>query len=250
MVSELLQSVAANMANELPLLTGVKSEDANNQVPKKRQQQQIQQQQQQLQPAQQQQQQLPQQLQQVLLQSPSSQSGTAQYVTIPIAGQTKTVPIQFNLGGQQVRGVPSSGFVPPILPATVVQPAQQQQQQQQQQQRNEQNQHQQVAASMIKLGENYVQILDPKLVASNTAGTSETTVSVPVQQGNIVSGALVPGPAIAGISTTANNATVSAVLDLLTSNEERDAAQKLTLLVERGVPSPGANPTWTSSQLQ
>ena len=72
-VSELLQSVAANMANELPLLTGVKNEDANNQVPKKRQQQQIQQQQQQLQPAQQQQ--LPQQLQQVLLQSPSSQSG-------------------------------------------------------------------------------------------------------------------------------------------------------------------------------
>ena len=151
-------------------------------------------------------------------------------MTIPIAGQTKTVPIQFNLGGQQVRGVPSSGFVPPILPATVVQAAQQQQQQQQQQQRNEQNQHQQVAASMIKLGENYVQILDPKLVASNTAGASETTVSVPVQQGTIVSGALVPGPAIAGISTTANNATVSAVLDLLTSNKERDAAQKLTLL--------------------
>ena len=216
-VTELLQSVAVNMANELPVITSVKSE-AQNETPKKQQVQQ------------QQQQQLPQQLQQVLLQSSPTQSGTAQYVTIPIAGQGKTVPIQFNLGGQQVQGISSSGFVPPILPATVVQTAQQQTQQQ----TNEQNQHQQVATSMIKLGQNYVQIVDQKLVPGAAAaaggGGSDTTLNVPIQQGAIVSGALVPGPPVAGISTTANNAAVNAVLDLLTSSEERDAAEKLTLL--------------------
>ena len=215
MVSELLQSVAVNMANELPAITNVKSE-AQNVAPKKQQVQQ------------QQQQQLSQQLQQVVLQSSPTHSGTAQYVTIPIAGQGKTVPIQFNLGGQQVQGVSSSGFVPPILPATVVQAAEQQTQQQ----TNEQSQHQQVAASMIKLGQNYVQIVDQKTVPGTaTAGGSDATLNVPIQQGTIVSGALVPGPPVAGVvATTANNATVNAVLDLFASSEERDAAQKLTLL--------------------
>ena len=204
MVSELLQSVAVNIANEIPLVTSVKNEGQNEASRKQRTEQQQQQQQQQ---------QVPQQLQQVLLQPSPSQSGATQYVTIPIAGQGKTVPIQFNLGGQQVQGMSSSGFVPPILPASVVQAAQQTHQ------TSDQNQQQQVAASMIKLGRNFVQLLP------GNAGGNESTVNVPLQQGTIVTGTLVPGTPIPAVSTTAN--TMNAVLDLL---EERDAAQKLTLL--------------------
>ena len=201
MVTELLQSVAVNLDDEIPVPVGVKTEAQNEAALK----QQVQQQQH------------PSQVQQVLLQPSPSQSGTTQYVTIPVAGQGKTVPIQFNLSGQQVQSMSSSGFVPPILPARIVQAAQQSHQ------TNEQNQQQQqqVAAIMTRLGSKYVHLLPP------SEGDNESTVNVSLQQSTIVSGSMVPRTPIPAVASTAN--TVS-VLDLLTSSEERNAAQKLTLL--------------------
>lgn len=198
MVSELLQSVAINMANELPPAT--KEEKIGN-VPDK----------QQLQKGDQ----GMTELQQLILQP--AQSGATQYVTIPIAGRTKTVPLQLGLSGSQVQelSLSSSGFVPPVLSTNLVQaPAQQGQASA----ATEPIQQQQVATIMAKLGQNFVQL-------TTVPSGGQVTGGVALQAGEANTGALVPGIPIPPVSGGVNT-----VLDLLTSNEDREAAEKLTLL--------------------